>query len=353
MLSNVLKASTGVILCLTASLAIAETSISGFGSIVGGIVIDGDQFLADYPNTGIYDSDLSFAPDTTIGVQFKTTIDNRSDFILQLVARGAREFATSVDWAYFKYAFDEELSLQAGRKRLPLYFYSDFFDLAMAYHWIRPPSDNYTWQITSYNGVSLQYESQLENWDVLFTAYAGREDDEDNELLSFLANNVPVNEHWKNIIGIAGEFSKSNYELRFSLMSSQLDRSANSILIAEDVNQLFYGFSANIYFDPFAFYSELNRYQRSADDIYVTTYMVSLTYSIKDYTPHITYSRLEQEDKAASGDESHHTISIGVKKVLSKSSVLKIQYDNTSDDASTTTIVGDGQLLSFGIDFVF
>jgi len=331
----------------------AETDVSGFASIAGGLVTNGDRYLSDYPNAGIYDDDLSFAPDTTIGLQLKTSLNEDSDFVLQLVNRGASDFHTDIDWAYLNYKFDHELSLQAGRKRLPLYFYSDFFDLGLAYHWIRPPADNYTWQITSFNGISLQYESELDNWDMLLNVYIGREDDKDNELLTFLASNNPVDETWKNILGFVAEFSDAQFELRFTIMSSQLDRFVNNVQIAEDVDQLFYGFSVNYTYRQLTVLSELNHYERDDDNISVNTHMLSLAYNIESYTPHITYSKLRQDRSVGSGDELHSTYSIGVRKSLNKSTAIKLQFDKTSDKANTTTIVGDGELLSFGIDFVF
>jgi len=338
---------------LSLNAVAAETKVSGFASMVGGFVTNGDLYLSDYPNTGIYDEDLSFSPDTTFGVQFKTALDKQSEFIIQIVNRGAREYQTDIDWAYFSYAIDHQISVQIGRKRLPLYFYSDFFDLGLAYHWIRPPSDTYTWQITNYNGVNLYYESELNNWDMLLNVYIGREDDNDNELLSYLANNNPVNETWKNIIGFVAELSNESYELRFTIMSSLLDRHINNIQIAEDVDQFFYGVSVNYYYQALSVLSEVNRYERSADDIDVSTYMLSLAYKIKKYTPHITYSKLEQTKNSIGGDELHNTVSIGFRYDLNKSTALKIQYDSTKDEATNTTIVGDGDLLSFGIDVVF
>lgn len=353
MTKYILPLFTALVYSFSPALVVADTTISGFASVAGGLVTKGDRFLSDYPNVGLYDDDLSFSPDTTIGIQFKTAIDDNADFVVQLVSRGSSEFHNDIDWAYLNYSVTHEISVQAGRRRLPLYFYSDFYDLGMAYHWIRPPSDNYTWQITSYNGVNLQYESELDHWDMLLNVYLGREDDKDNELLTYLANNNSVDETWKNIVGFVAELSDEMFELRFTIMSSQLDRHVNNIQIAEDIDQLFYGVSANFTQMPYAVLSELNHYERPGDNISVNTFMLSLAYKIKSYTPHFTYSKLEQDYKQGSGDELHDTYSIGIRKDLNKSTAVKIQFDKTSDKANTTTIVGDGELLSFGIDFVF
>ena len=342
-----------LILTVAGTQARAETKVTGFASMMAGLVTNGNQFLADYPNTGIYDEDISFSPDTSIGVQLKTKLDTQYEFIVQILSRGANEFEADIDWAYVNYSHSPEVSLQIGRKRLPLYYYSDFYDIGFAYHWIRPPSDNYTWQITNFNGLNVSYEPEIMGWDSLFSFYIGREDDKENKLLTFLANNISVDESWKNIIGGVAELSNDNIEFRFSLMSSELERQVNGVTLSDGVAQIFYGLSLNAYIENYSILSELNRYERTTDDIFVSTYMLSLTYKIDQYTPHITYSELKQTVNSAGGDEHHYTYSIGLRKELNKSSALKVQYDNTTDKATNTTVVGDGELLSFGIDIVF
>lgn len=344
----------GIMCLLSAHTAASETKVTGFASMVGGIVTQGDQYLADYPGVGLYDDDLSFSPDTSFGVQLKTKLNRESEFIIQILSHGANEFDTEIDWAYINYTIDSELSLQVGRKRLPLYYYSDFYNLGFAYYWIRPPSDNYTWQITNYNGLSLFYEPEIGNMDALFNIYIGREDDDENKLLSFLADNNPVNESWKNIIGFVAELSDDIFEYRFTVMSSQLTREANSIVISDSVNQLFYGISVNAHFEKTILLSEFNHYRRPTDDTHVTTYMFSFGYKIDKTTPHITYSELKQTRTLNGGDEHHYTYSVGVRHDLNPSSALKIQYDITTDKGTgDSSIVGDGELLSIGLDITF
>lgn len=326
-----------------------DTKVTGFASMVAGIVTSGDQFLADYPNTGLYDNELSFSPDTTIGVQLKTKLSDKYQFVTQLLSRGASEFETDIDWAYINHALNLETSLQIGRKRLPLYHYSDFYELGFAYYWIRPPSDNYTWQISNYNGASLSYEPVLNNWDALFNIYLGREDDKNNKLLTFL-NDTPYHESWRNIIGFVSELSNDALETRFTLMSSELHREVNGTIQSNGVAQTFYGVSVNMYFGNSIILSEFNRYERSADNVFDSTYMLSVAYRFGSLTPHLTYSEFKQQSP---GDEYHYTYSLGIRQDLNRSTALKVQLDETTDEASSATIVGSGNLLSFGLDIIF
>ena len=330
----------------------ADIELSGYASIVGGKVMTGTEFLADFPKAGSYDNDWSFTPDTSIGVQISNQIDQQLKFTAQFTANGALDFDPQIDWAYANYQILPELSLHAGRKRLPLYYYSDFFDLGYAYYWIRPPTDNYTWQISSFNGVSLIYEPLGNQWDSLFNFYFGREDSMENELLSMLFDES-VDETWKNMIGLVGEFSRDWVELRFSLMSSQLDRIRNNIQVSKDVKQQFSGISINLYPNNLILLSEYNIYRRKADDIEVKTHMLSLGYKYKQWTPHLTHSGLKQSLTSASGDEDHNTSSLGLRWDFKTNVALKIQYDKVTDKGTIIPLKGNSESISIGLDLVF
>lgn len=332
--------------------SIADIELSGYASFIGGKVISGTEFLADYPKAGSYDSDWSFTPDTSIGLQMSSQLDSDLKFTAQLTTNGAVDFEPQIDWAYANYQILPELSLQAGRKRLPLYYYSDFFDLGYAYYWIRPPADNYTWQISSFNGISVIYEPTGSQWDRLFNIYFGREDSMDNELLSMLFDDS-VDETWKNMIGLVGEFSRDWIELRFSLMSSQLDRYRNNIQVSQDVKQQFSGISINLYPDNLILLSEYNIYRRKADDIEVKTHMLSLGYKLKQWTPHLTHSGFKQSLTSAGGDEEHYTNSLGVRWDFKTNVALKIQFDKVIDKGTVIPLKGNSETISIGLDLVF
>ena len=341
-----------ILLFLQAALALADTSLSGYASIIAGRVIDGDEFLADYPKTGVYDSDWSFSPDTSFGIQLKSDINEELDLIIQVISNGASGYDIELDWAYVSYQFNTEFSLQAGRKRLPLYYYSDFFDVGYAYYWIRPPADNYTWQISNYNGLSLLYQPELAEWDVLLNLYVGREDSVDNELLSMLMS-ASVDETWKNMVGFVAELSKDWIELRATFMQGELDRTVNDIITEQNVKQKFSGISANFYFYNFTILSEFNQYHRDESDIHVDTQMLSIGYHINNFTPHITHSSFIQEENSAGGDENHETFSVGLRWDFNKTTALKIQYDKVRDKGVNIPVLGDSKAISLGMDLVF
>ena len=346
------QAVLGFIFAAVAGASMADTGISGYGSFVAGKTVSGGQFLSDYPKTGIYDGDWSFSPDTSIGVQFSHDLNQAYSFVVQLNAHGAREYEPEISWAYINYQISHEFSVQVGRKRIPLYYYSDFFDVGFAYNWIRPPADNYTWQISNYNGVNLLYETQLGFWDTTLNIYTGREDSRNNDLLGYLSS-AEVDESWKNIFGIVGEFSYEWLNIRLTAMSSELDRTINDVMVSKNITQQFHGLSINLTWDALSILSEFNGYKRDDDNIDVWTKMLSLAYTLNDVTPYISYSEFKQKLTTAGGDENHMTTSAGVRWDIYTDMAFKIQFDNVRDKGVTSPVLGDSESLSIGVDVIF
>lgn len=329
-----------------------DIAVSGFVSIGIGKLLEGEAYLTDYPKAARYKEDWSFAPDSTLGLQLNTQVNKKSSFIVQAVSHGALGYEMEIDWAYLNYTLNSEVTLQAGRKRLPLYYYTDHFDIAYTYYWVRPPTDSYTWQISNYNGISLLYESVLSDWDTMINVYAGREDSEDNELLSMLTNKK-VDESWKNMIGVVVEASRSWLELRFTVMQGQLDRTIDEIEVESSNKQLFYGMAANASYENIIFLSEFSHYERKSSDIDVNTLLISAGYHMGDFIPHITYSALKQEENMAGGDEEHSTRTFGIRWDADSNIAVKIQYDKVEDVGESNRIFGDGELISLSIDMIF
>lgn len=330
----------------------SDIDITGFATLVAGKVISGDEVLADYPRVGIYDKDLSISPDTSLGVQMQMKLMEDTDIVLQLVSHGAEDYQIQVDWAYLNYRINDEISAQLGRKRLPLYYYSDHFDIGYTYLWVRPPADNYTWQVTNYNGLSISYEPRTTDWDVLINLYTGKEDSGDNELLSKLSGNN-VDEEWKNMVGIVGEFSKDQVDYRLTFMHGQLDRKINGYVVEDNINQQFMGLAVNLQYDELILLSEINRYQRPVNNIRIDTGLISIAYQVDEITPYVTHSRLKQQKNLAGGDEDHYTNSIGVRWDIASNMAVKAQYDKVKDKAQLLRIVGDGELISVSLDYIF
>ena len=332
--------------------SLADIKLNGFGSVAIGTVVEGEEFLADYPKTGIYNNDLSLDPDTTLGLQLSSYFTDKFSLIAQLAVHGASDYEPEIDWLYLNYYLTPELSVQAGRKRLPLYYYSDYFDVGYAYYWIRPPPDVYTWQITNYNGVSLLYETALGQWDANLNLYYGSEESEDNDLLSLLFD-ASVDETWKNMIGIVGTMSNNWLELRLTHMHGLIDRKISGVSVINDIEQQFLGVSVNFTFDSLLILSEFNNYRQPENDVEYNAYLISFGYQIGKLTPHITRSSFKQEINVLGNDEQHYTTSVGLRWDVVDNIAVKVQYDDVVDEGVIVPVKGDSSSISFAVDFVF
>lgn len=345
--------------CLIPSVSVAEINFSGFASIVGGKTVsdDGDQFLADYSLVGIYDDDFDYQPESTVGLQATADLTDGLSFTLQLVARGLDNFNAEVDYAYFSYEISSNLELQAGRKRLPLQYFSEFFDVGFAYPWIRPPSDLYTWQVLNYNGLSLTYTNRIGNGSLNTTLYTGREKSEDNKLLSTFFFNEPTTENWKNIAGVNFEFNYNILQLLASYTQFELDRDFTSPTTTStkppqrDIQ--FLAFSANIDTGNFFILTEWNDWSEGESQSFETTnWLASFGYRFGDFTPYLVYSTFEQEEITGSAFEEHNTSSAGVRWNFHPQASFKIQYDIIKDEG-TLPLLGDSKAVTFGVDMIF
>ena len=330
----------------------AELKLNGFGSVAVGRVIEGEAFLADFPKTGIYDPDLSMGPDTSLGLQLSSYFTNDFSLIAQVAVHGARDYEPDLEWLYLNYYLTPELSVQAGRKRLPLYYYSDYFDVGYAYYWIRPPPDVYTYQITNYNGVSLLYETALGQWDTSLSLYFGSEESDDNDLLGLLFD-ARVDESWKNMVGIVGTAANDWLEVRLTHMQGLIDRQISGVTVINDAKQQFLGLSVNLTFNHLLVLSEFNNYQQPDNDVEYDAFLLSLGYQFGELTPHITRSGFRQKINALGNDERHTTTSVGLRWDVVDNIAVKVQYDKVIDEGVVVPIKGDSKSLSLAVDFVF
>ncbi|ABE53897.1 hypothetical protein Sden_0607 [Shewanella denitrificans OS217] len=355
------KIALGICSILLSTTAYAEVNVSGFASVVGGQVLDGTgvaefdlgpTFLADYPLVGKYEEEITFDPDTLFGLQFSADLMDGLRATAQVVSRGANDYSASFEWAYLSYELNDNWTVQAGKKRLPLYYYSDFFDVGYAYVWIRPPADNYTWQIFNYTGVSGLYNYVVGDWTVSGQVYFGSEDSEPNKLLSeffFLEN---TREIWKDIKGIVVELNKDWFELRLTHMQYTNERYIGGVQQewngSTERTGKFYGLAANVEYDNYLILSEINRLV--LDNTNLDTYLITFGYRIDSVMPYISYSNFDDGEDG----EVHNTTSVGIRWDFHPSAAFKIQYDDVKDKGGPgLKVAGDATAISVGVDVVF
>lgn len=352
-----------LLILLTVLPVYGEIHFNGFASLVIGrsYSANEDQVIVDYPAAGTYTAKASMEAETLVGLQMLTLLRKNLSTTVQILGKGTDQFNAQLEWAYFSYNISPDWTFQGGRKRLPLYFYSDSYDIGYSYLWIRPPQDNYTWQIFNYNGFNIVYRKLLESdWIINTNLYTGREDSKNNQF-NMRSYRSPVRqiinqgETWKNIYGIVINFTKDLFDIRLNYMSAERqirERIVNIPSYLEDSKIEFYGISLNIDNGKWIFLSELNLYQEFIDNSlqtpYWETWLSSLGYRFEQLTPYISHSVFDSKQDI----EDHETLSVGIRWDFHPSVSLKVQFDKIKDygQASLST---NSDMYAIGMDAVF
>jgi hypothetical protein len=130
-----------------------------------------DREVSDQNNS--FSDDLSFDTDSIVGLQAKFKLSDRADITTQLVARSADDWDLSAEWAFVSYRFNEQMSVRAGRLRLPIYLFSESVEVGFSYPWVRPPSEVYSLPINNYEGVDFLYSRNFGDWVSKLQVFAG------------------------------------------------------------------------------------------------------------------------------------------------------------------------------------
>ncbi len=347
----------------------SDVTLSGYATVGVGKVLSGDKhtfynrecpcFVANFPDVGLYDRSLSFNPDSRFGLQAVVKVDEQTNFTGQLSAQGGQNFKPEVDWAYISHDLSNTVTLQAGRKRLPLYQYSDYANVGYAYPWIRPPADLYGWQIVNYNGANVLYRNAFGDMGVRANAWMGREEDPDNRMLGELYYNSKIDERWKNIFGGYVELTFDEFSLRAVYMSNVVDRFSTDAAgvrthVTDNVRQNFYGLAFGADWHDIVVKAEANQFKRPTVDDTYTAALLGVGYRIGNVLPMLTYSRFsESHPPDPSWNEIHHTYTASVRWDFKPNMALKVQYDQYTDQSHFTPFVGNAKALAASVDVVF
>jgi hypothetical protein len=244
-------------------LADDTLNISGFASLVAGKVLSGDRqdpyyrypcpcFIADYGHGAVYAPTWQVKQESKVGVQGTYAITPKLSATAQMVGRGVDGVKTRLEWAYLSYDVSDSWTVQAGRKRLPIYYYSDFQDVGYAYTWVRPPTDIYGWEIVNYNGINATYRADWAGWAVKSNVFFGREDSHGN-LMQRLYYDDPQNVTWKKILGGDLVLSRGMLTTRAIYIQSKVEQysqvdqtSAYPDTDPKAMKQRIYGLAANL-----------------------------------------------------------------------------------------------------------
>lgn len=165
---------TTTLIISSSSSADEKLKTSGFATIAV------SQTDADYPYVQGEDDKFSFKPRSVAGLQFDYTVNEATDFVVQVTAEALTNWDTEFDWAFFRYKLMPNVSVRAGRMRTPGFMLSDYVKVGYAYPWISPPSEVYGGADQPMDGLDLSYKGSLsDSWSFFVRPYIGGIDSND------------------------------------------------------------------------------------------------------------------------------------------------------------------------------
>ena len=344
--------------------------LSGFVSLVGGRIsgslpadyagpttIDGKDcpcYTADWGNAGIYREKFSFEPESRAGIQAKYTLNPQVNFVGQVVIRGS-DTTPNVQWAYASFSPTKSWEFQLGRKRIPLYFYSDFQDIGASYPWVTVPPELYGWEATNYNGASVRYKTSIGESNLSASLFAGKETVKDS-LYQRLYYDSKTKVVWNKLAGGDVELTRGALTLRGVYMQTTV-RTTNPIEALDDTARLkAYGIAANLDLDNWFVLTELTQLTREFDAGYRVTapaFTVGAGYHFGAWTPFLNYASYKERtnDLDVYAPQSFKRASLTLRYDLDARSAIKGQVDRHKD--VTHNFGGDVTVLRVSYDRLF
>jgi hypothetical protein len=185
------------VITLASLSAQAEVRINGFANLIGGIT-SSDESLYGYDDT------FSFKSQSLFAVQVSGDINSKMTATGQLVARGLNDYDPDFEWAYMTFKASDNLSISAGRLRLPLFNYSASKDVGYSYHWMTAPEAVYNVPFNNLDGVRLDYSTYSGDWEYNASLSAG----------TFSDKAFGANLSGDNVLILAGEASYEWFKIR-------------------------------------------------------------------------------------------------------------------------------------------
>lgn len=289
---------------------VSNVTVNGFFSVNGGFASN-DAGYAGYEGTADY------VPETKVGLQGSFQVTENTYLVAQLVARGEQHWQAEMEWAFLSHTFDNDLTLRAGRLRVPLYMYSDYLEVNFAQPWLRPPEEVYAVvPVSSYEGVDFIYTIPFDEAEWQFQAYTGVGSDPDSE------TGFGTDVDYEGVYGLASTLVYNNFTLRVSYVMTELNSGQafvpgtnNTVPLVNftDADTNFLGLGMSYDDGDLLVVAEWTRSQVDASN--ETTNLtpgvdfnysgnwqdidaayISVAYRFGDFTPYVTYAIMETTD---------------------------------------------------------
>ncbi|MBL4868278.1 MAG: hypothetical protein JKY67_18080 [Pseudomonadales bacterium] len=257
---------------------------------------------------------------------------------------------------FVSHQLSNNLTLRAGRLRLPFFLFSETLLITQTYNWVRPPSESYGLPagLHRFNGLSTVFRQSFDNSFVEVEIYGGQAKDE----LSTLGLTTLFN-------------TKSMYggRLRYITDDLTLNVSAADITTVVDIPALNYGVTTGSLLFPVGFQFLQERWGVTSEygnlditNLGVTSgYHLSLHYIVSAWTSFITFGGSVIDSDSAAEEYTGDSLTIGCRYDISESMSMKAQVlngellDGTAILSVGTTPGFDEEVtvISMTLDFIY
>ncbi len=358
-----------LVLTLATPARAVDFTGSGFLTLAAGKVFakelpDG-YMVADYGQGGVYDKNRwSLGPDSKLGLQGTATFNPQWSLTAQAVTRGAVNGKGDLEWLYATWQATDDLTLQMGRKRLPLFYYSESQDVGLTLPWVRLPPQAYGWDVVNFNGANLIYRHNLGQWASTAEVFYGNEDRNDNPYQQiYTGRGVRTDERWTHIAGGDLTLSRDWLELRFSAMRSGWQTSDPSDgSITDNGRQTFLSAAAMIDYEDWVLrgeFSKIDRPQEAYAPEHDWAAFLGVGYRLGKWLPMATYAKLHVTYDGQPNERTDD-LALSLRYDLTSSSALKAQFDILRDHSdpgigsyNASMRYGNSKMITFAYDRVF
>ena len=351
-----------------------DYQLSGFGSVVAGEILTGDDsintgstegplFIGDWTNGLMYTKKRPMVtPESRVGGQFSLNLSHNFKVVTQAIAR-AGNHSLNLDWLYLHYDVTPTISFDAGRRRLPIFFYSEFQDIGYAYIWMRPPTELYGWDATNFDGITARVRSAFGAVSFSSSLFGGQANVPKDPFYRIYLT-TPVNVQWRYLAGADFELNYRWWTTRAVLIQSRNRYDAGQGWgdaglggAGGETEQTIAGLANNFEIGSFFALTELNVLTRGSGTVHYRSpsYSVGAGHHFGKWTPFFNYSHYSETTDTPDtypnpfiSDESTATLRYEV----AKSSALKLQY-TAYRDLSKQVFNGNSSLVNASYDFTF
>lgn len=332
----------GALLCIVAPLTpshAGDTSLNGFVRAAAGLTNNAER-VGRIDKRGSTD-------ETHFGINVARELDSQWSVAGQLFATGGEgaEYAMDLDWAYLTHRTTNNIKFNVGKIKYPNLLVSEYYDIGIAYPWVRPPQEIYAADVGERPNLSLEsfvggmavYDGAIGQLDYALQLYSGNAHLDKGALRKITGMKFKVGSETVSLIAGYNMHTPEHTVAEDGITSLPKNNHTSTAL----------SFGAMVDWRNLVLMSEYA--QGTVDkitDLDTTALYATLGYRISAVMPHITYAKLDAEK----GDSS---LTAGVKIQLSPAVTLKFDYQQVTPTVSIGTPPEGFNIYSGAIDLVF